>query len=101
MTFLSNETVDQMVANVRRLAEENPDKVAECLYEYCIVGRAAHQCDLLTDMWEGDTVDEMIVTDVFPNTGASRWLAVVQAHQDAGFTWGVAVEIADKSVPSP
>lgn len=92
---LSDDTVAQIAANVRRLAEENPDQIAECSYEYCIVGRAAAEVDIDLVEWEGENIDNLIAEGVFPDSSASDWLSVVQAYQDIGRTWSRSVELAD------
>lgn len=112
-------TVEQVCAEVRRLAAESPD----CKYPYgkgcfytrgectngstgCIVGQAFRRMGL--DCASLDSSDRhtpsagmaclnLGLEDTAIKGANAVWLSTVQAFQDSGHTWGQAVADADDS----
>lgn len=99
--------IDQLVADVRKHAEREPDGIAQCMYFYgrdtpcCIVGHAMFdqgltRRDLPTEglnVQNEKGIDSLI--DNYEHEAQLQWLMLVQGHQDAGNTWGDAVAYAD------
>ena len=110
---MSKLTAELLVAEVRRLATENPDAVyinitGTCSYlngtagcgSGCIIGQAILAIDPdLRDFLR--QVDGVSISAISKRLGLSygpeiRWLSRVQSKQDCGHTWGKAVKQADK-----
>lgn len=105
---------DALIATMRRLAAEHPDRTAECQYTrredefddstplvapVCIVGVALHELGVgleTLNFYEGSNVNQLIQADVESKNG---WLFWVQNQQDLGDTWAEAVASADDYYP--
>lgn len=110
---MSKLTAELLVAEVRRLAAENPDAVygkstSTCSYLYgtagsgngCIIGQAILAIDPdLRDFLR--QVDGESIHAIYERLGLDygpeiRWLNRVQYKQDCRYTWDKAVSSADK-----
>lgn len=111
-------TVDELIAEVRKLADENPDFVYDdvaCWYLIggnpdtpgCIIGRTimALSPELKPILEKADETNENI-NGLFPmlsdfefdnNTNEFQWLLSVQSSQDSGSSWEDAIELADEN----
>lgn len=116
-------TVQDVVREVRRIAEEEPDFVytiqpenatsGSCYYASadgqgngrgCIVGQALGRLgvsmEALGDLDKGEEASVIrVLPDILPvyasDEGALNWLSDVQHQQDIGYQWGAAVRSAD------
>ena len=98
---------------VRRLAAENPDRHAICVYAtedatepVCIIGHAAHELGAPLDILARDphltTCDALALAPIPPPGPLSPegfWLSTVQFEQDEGASWSQAVQTADNFYP--
>lgn len=119
-------TATQVIEEVRRLAEEQPDFVytdqevanEECSYFGCAIGNTTGQAcivgqslaNLNVDMSDlkrkedngyGMSIAEVLgwrVVDIPYTEREAKWLGDVQYHQDRGETWAQAVALADKAL---
>ena len=120
-------TATQVIEEVHRLAEEQPDFVYsdqegagedECSYFGCAIGNTAGQACIvgqalanlnvdMTDMKRKEdsgygmaiaTALEEGVVDIPYTEREAKWLGDVQYHQDRGDTWAQAVALADKAL---
>jgi len=100
-------TFDAVYNDIQWLADENPDRRADCVYAMsddkgniihpeCIVGHWLHQNDLIYDNEWGEIEDDSsnAVLDMLYKRrnveiedSARRFLEAVQRHQDSGSTW--------------
>ena len=106
-------TLDDLVAQVRKLAEDNPHRViaggctniqiGTCIP--CIVGQALQDCGVPRQWFvdhnaQGSNIYhvlELLGLDTHDNAGLI-WLGYVQAHQDSRMPWRLAVDRADLDV---
>ena len=107
--------VRELAMEVRRLAQEFPDRVAACSYTRheddelvpnCIVGLAAYNLGIsLDDLYRVNACGiRHLATDLRPewlNIGEDdsvhvTWLGSLQGAQDNGENWGEALRIADR-----
>ena len=120
-------TATQVIEEVRRLAEEQPDFVyseqegaagSECSYFGCAIGNTAGQACIVGQALDNLYVDmsdlkrkedngygigiagalEWKVVDIPYTEREARWLGDVQYHQDLGESWARAVVLADKAL---
>lgn len=119
-------TATQVIEEVRRLAEEQPDfvysdqevVVEECSYFGCAIGNTAGQAcivgqalaNLNVDMSDmkrkedtgyGMAIAEALewgVVDILYKGREAKWLGDVQYHQDFSKPWAKAVALADKAL---
>jgi hypothetical protein len=103
--------VKELIAEVRRLAEANPDFVyreSNCLYNSggdpanpgCIMGRAWRNVTGTSIKAEGQVISDVLERYNINTTAKQRhWLTSVQDYQDARTPWGEAVILADSSFP--
>jgi hypothetical protein len=95
--------LDQLVAVVRGLAEQHPQREASDHYidgdghPVCIIGHAFVVMGLRDRIHEGSAVRALPGID--PSDKRSMWLEEVQEGQDGGKTWAVAVAVADYNIP--
>lgn len=119
-------TGPQLIAEVRKAAEQRPDKAfsgagtgkgSGCRYFYgnnrpcCIVGHAFSALGITAKMIREDNtmgIYSLVMgygspDHKMPNVGyrASKWLADVQHRQDEGEPWGEAVRQADERRDQP
>jgi hypothetical protein len=94
--------LDRLVAAVRELAEEHPDRIAGTTYRNddgspsCIIGHAWARIGLdLEQLVEGQVVRAQPGVDRYDER--VWWLNTVQELQDHMWTWGSAVGDADES----
>lgn len=115
---MSNITTQDLIDEVRKIAEEMPDfvyttdDVSGCSYfgrevgdptgQCCIMGQAFKNLNVDTSKINETpvlTVGELIWGQVIPVTSLNEsqveWLDHVQALQDEGSSWGEAVSIVD------
>lgn len=101
--------LDQLVADVRKHAEREPDGIAQCKYFYpgstpcCIVGHAMFDQGLTRSALSATAaggpqnekgIDSLIGCSI-DDAPKVQWLTLVQGHQDSGNSWGEAVAYAD------
>lgn len=118
-----NFTLDELEAEVRRIAAEDPgfiyteqplatDDGGSCSYlgqaigertgSPCIMGKALQALGFGEDdleLYESQGIHEILRDSHRATWGESRWFTVVQAEQDQGFSWGAVVESADEQSP--
>ena len=117
---MSNITTQDLIDEVRKIAEEMPDFVYAtpftkgCSYfgrevgdptgQCCIMGQAFKNLKIDTSKIDEtheniSTVGDLILTEDIPVTSLNElqvdWLDHVQALQDEGISWGEAVSIVD------
>ncbi|OHT98264.1 hypothetical protein BKG71_19290 [Mycobacteroides chelonae] len=97
-------TASQMIQEIRKLADEKPDRKAECVYwvgkePVCIVGHAAHRLGLDMTVPHGDALMALGQWGVTGKKVEKAWIATVQAAQDGRLngkmSWYSAVYAAD------
>lgn len=115
--------LEKVVAEVRRIAAENPDFIYEnsvgCAYGRrdadtgevvpdCLIGHAFYALGVSGETlaeWGGadsPKVSELIMRHYTPGLVTSResiWLEEVQSGQDNNLPWIAAVSVADQEVP--
>jgi hypothetical protein len=110
-------TADQIIAEVRRLASEQPDFIYQnpaweggirgfCRYMHgenepgCIMGHALYNLGLTPPAEGGvaDVVQYDLGIGLTPSQ--AKWLSDVQRHQDRGETWATAVAWASDVTPN-
>lgn len=109
-----SELGQNLVAEVRKIAAENPDYVYDgaCVYvrdgqPACLVGKAAWNLELIDAEIENDSrndggVDDLVAyLEIHITYEESAWLGLVQEEQDGGSRWHSAVSKADAFDLSP
>lgn len=104
-------TAEQIIAEVRRLAAEQPDFIYEkpagstfCLYKHgdgpgCIMGQALNNLGVEVDEFTTGTIGSVLIEKGIKTTrGQGDWLRDVQAQQDTRHTWAQSVADADEWV---
>ena len=118
--MITEEDLNRVVAEVRRLAVQYPDAVYESPdgnYHYdkgtaggaegCLIGQAARNvCRPLYNLFlcasfKGDAPDQVLSTNIQQGVGVQQigWLTEAQEAQDTSNTWSTAVEWADDAYP--
>lgn len=110
-------TIDDVIAEIRRLAAEKPDYVykkppgsALCANWYwdgdrrvgsCIVGQALGNLVGLdaVPIGNGSSISMLNAGIPVGPRGKTQWVAMVQCEQDQGLPWGEAVAFADNTCP--
>lgn len=105
--------VVELTKAVQKIANEHPDftyrsNTSVCSYrpddrnlKGCLIGAALTQIgvDINAMPWaENPTIEEALKQLEFPTSLHTRWLAYVQESQDTGYSWKLAVQIADKQI---
>lgn len=111
-----------LVAEIRRLAKQYPDRIAKCEYvdgatgePVCIVGTALHNLGVSTSVLDDFGSDRfravVEATELCHRLGAGpeitfdlkdlqlSWVDFVQGKQDAEFSWGRAVGTTEHLYP--
>lgn len=109
----------QLIKYVRAHAAEKPDFVYNtglapdapgCVYVYdgcasCLIGQALWDAGLIDASFEQNPTNHCPVGSLVDALQLSidgveqRWLRTVQYYQDARYTWGDAVRLADEEIP--
>ena len=118
--MITEEDLNRVVAEVRRLAAQHPDAVYEppddiCHYdkgtaggaEGCLIGQAARNvCKPLYDLClcagpKDADIAQVLSTNKQQGVGVQQigWLTEAQEAQDSANTWADAVELADAACP--
>ncbi|ANA86440.1 hypothetical protein BH762_gp079 [Gordonia phage OneUp] len=113
-----SELGQKLISEIRVLATENPDRVAECKYfedgdartePCCIVGHAAHnlgvshllvkeaETDSMWGSWNLREITELPIAEELSES-ERKWIDLVQSNQDRKDRWEFAVEAADEEV---
>jgi hypothetical protein len=106
MSGLTDIDMEALEAEVRRLANENPDAKRACRYvneetnePNCIVGCALYNLGMPIEVLrDRNRLNFHVWTHKqgLQNNLSATWVAYVQGEQDMGKTWSKAVEYADE-----